>query len=211
MGDIGCHSLDDVFRALKLGAPESVQAASTRGNQDSFPLGSMVTYQFPARDASVQSHNVHVAGMSGAAAGGVAMPACKLVWYDGGLRPARPENLPDGVMMGDNGRLFVGDNGFILNQSVYPEARAKVAAEIGSSIPKSIGHYQEFLEACKGGKPAGSNFEFAGPLAEAVLLGNVALRVQLREDLTLRPLRWDPKSLSMTNLEEANQFILGVS
>ena len=68
-------------------------------------------------------------------------------------------------------------------------------------------HYQEWIRACKGGKPAGSNFDWAGPLAESVLLGNVALRVQLREDLTLCKLLWDSATLKFTNLDEANQFL----
>jgi predicted dehydrogenase len=72
LGDIGCHSLDPVFRALKLGRPDSVEASSTRVNGETFPLASMVTYQFPAREA---------------------MPPVKLVWYDGGLRPPRPAEL----------------------------------------------------------------------------------------------------------------------
>ena len=47
----------------------------------------------------------------------------------------------------------------------------------------------------------------AGPLAESVLLGNVALHVQLREDLTLYKLLWDSAALKFTNLEEANRFV----
>ncbi len=125
--------MDPVFRALKLGAPLSVQAASTRVNEETYPLGSMVTYQFPARPAAPQAINCHVKGLSGAAAGAVAMPPCKLVWYDGGLRPPRPEGLPDGKPMGDNGRLLVGDKGFILGNEVYPESRAK---EIGEHSPR---------------------------------------------------------------------------
>jgi len=207
LGDIGCHAMDPVFRALKLGAPLSVQAASTRVNEETFPVGSMVTYQFPARSVEAQAHNVHVTGLSGAAAGGVEMPACKLTWYDGGLRPPRPDTLPEGVKMGDNGRLLVGDKGFILGNLVFPEACAKDASKITHTIPTSIGHYKEWIAACKGGKPAGSNFDWAGPLAESVLLGNVALRVKLREDLTLGRLLWDGPNLRFTNLEEANKFI----
>ena len=207
LGDIGCHQMDPVFRALKLGAPLTVQGASTRVNQETYPLGSMVTYQFPARSAAVQEINCHVQGLTGAAAGGVAMPPCKLVWYDGGLRPPRPEDLPDGKQMGANGRMLVGDKGFILGNEVYPESRAKEVGQVQKSIPRCDDHYQEWIRACKGGKRAGSNFDWAGPLAEAVLLGNVALRVQLREDLTLCSLRWDAAALKVTNLEEANQFI----
>ena len=69
LGDIGCHAIDPVARALKLGHASSVQASSTRVNEETYPLGSMVTYEFPARGD---------------------MPACKLVWYDGNLRPPTP-------------------------------------------------------------------------------------------------------------------------
>jgi hypothetical protein len=207
LGDIGCHACDPVFRALKLGAPLSVQACSTRLNEETYPLGSMVTYQFPARDAAPQANNYHVQGLSGAGAGGVAMPPLKLVWYDGGLRPPRPEGLEDEQVMGDNGRLLIGDNGFILVNRLYPESRRKELSALPRTIPRVAGHHQEWIQACKAGKPAGSNFAWAGPLAEAVLLGNVALRVQLRTLLTRYKLLWDAPNLRITNLEEANKFI----
>jgi predicted dehydrogenase len=207
LGDIGCHAMDPVFRALKLGAPSSIQGASTRVNTETYPLGSIVTWQFPARLASPQAINSHVKGLSGAAAGGVEMPPCKLVWYDGGLRPPRPDGLPEGAQMGDNGRLLVGDKGFILGNTVYPKSRAEEVGAIRSTIPHSAGHYQEWIKACKGGPPAGSNFDWAGPLAESVLLGNVALRVELREDLTLGRLVWDPAAFKFSNLSDANQFL----
>jgi len=207
LGDIGCHAMDPVFRALKLGAPTSIQACSTRANRETFPLGSMVTYHFPARSARPQDINPHILGLEGAAAGEVEMPECKLVWYDGGLRPPRPEGLPPGRRMGDNGRLLIGDKGFILGDQAYPESCAEAAQEISARLPKSPGHHAEWVQACKGGAPAGSNFNWAGPLAEAVLLGNAALRVQLREDLTLCKLLWDPANLNFSNLEDANQFL----
>ena len=207
LGDIGCHSMDPVFRALKLGAPLSIQASSTRVNEETYPLSSMVTYEFPARPAARQATNCHVRGLSGAAAGAIAMPPCKLVWSDGGIRPPRPEGLPDGKQMGAGGCLLVGDKGFILGNEVYPESRAKRVRDLPKSIPRCDDHYWEWLRACKNGPPAGSNFDWAGPLAESVLLGNVALRLQLREDLTLFPLRWDSHNLRFTNLDEANHFL----
>ena len=70
-----------------------------------------------------------------------------------------------------------------------------------------MGHYKEWIEACKGGKPAGSNFDWAGPLTEVVLLGNVALRQQLREELTTKKLFWDGVNLRFTNSEEANKSL----
>lgn len=207
LGDIGCHAIDPVFRALKLGAPTSVQGSSTRVNTETYPLGSMVTYQFPARGAEPQAHNTYTRGLDPKVAGGLAMPEVKLVWYDGGLRPPRPEALPKGVPMGDNGRLLIGDKGFILGSTVWPEARRKEIGTIPEVITHSAGHYLEWARACKGGPAAGSNFDFAGPLAEAVLLGNVALRVQLREELTRTRLLWDSDALAVSNVPEAAPFI----
>ena len=207
LGDIGCHACDPVFRALKLGAPLSVQGASTRVNGETFPLGSTVTYEFPARDGQPQGLNRHIQGLNGPAAGALEMPPCKLVWYDGGLRPPRPPGLPDQVEMGDGGTLLVGENGFLLGDRLFPESRAREVGEIKSSIPPSPGHYQEWINACKGGPPAGSNFDWAGPLAEAVLLGNVTLRRELRQELTHVKLLWDSPNLRFTNLEAANAFL----
>ena len=207
LGDIGCHYFDPIFRALKLGSPLSVQATSSRVNKETYPLASMVTYLFPERGAEVQSNNYHVRGQQGPTAGGIAMPPLKAVWYDGGLRPARPEGLEEGVAMTANGRLLIGDKGFILGTTVYPEARRKEFADLPRSIPRVANHYGEWAKACKGGTPAGANFDWAGPLAESVLLGNVALRVQLREELTGKKLLWDSASLRFTNSEKANAFL----
>lgn len=68
------------------------------------------------------------------------------------------------------------------------------------SIPRSPGHYQEWVDACKGGQPAGCNFDYAGPLTEIVLLGNAAVR-------SGRKLFWDPLKMSFTNDSEANQYL----
>jgi len=189
LGDIGCHAFDPVFRALKLGSPLSVEASSARVNKETYPLASMVTYQFPARGE---------------------MPPLKLVWYDGGLRPPRPAELEPGEQMGDNGHLFIGDKGKILNQGGYhllPKQRAKEYGDPPKKLPRSIGHHMEWIAACKGGQPAGSNFNWAGPLTEAVLLGNVALRQQLRKELTTKKLLWDGDNLRFTNSDTANQFL----
>src|SRR5262249_32513548 len=139
------------------------------------------------------------------------MPALKLTWYDGGLRPPRPEELEDELLMGDNGRLLIGDHGKILGGGrgdlILPEARKKEFQDVPKTLPRWIGHYKEWIEACKGGKPGGSNFDWAGPLAETVLLGNVALRLQLRKELTLRKLVWDSEAFRFTNFNEANNYL----
>jgi len=194
LGDIGCHALDPVFRALKLGPPLSVEASSTRVNDETYPLASMVTYQFPGRGD---------------------MPPLKLAWYDGGCRPSRPEELEAGREMGANGHLFIGDKGKILTQpgesrrryTLLPESRAKEYGEPPKKLPRSVGHYQEWIGACKGGPPGGSNFDWAGPLTEAVLLGNVALRQQMRQELTTKKLLWDGPNLRFANSETANRFL----
>jgi predicted dehydrogenase len=212
LGDIGCHSFDPVFRALKLGRPLSIEASSTRVNQETYPLASMVTYHFAARGAEPQKNNVHLTTPEALTAARVEMPALKLVWYDGGLRPPRPAELAEDEEMGAMGALLIGDKGKLLSgmrggNRLLP---AKLQEEVGERpkvIPRSNGHYREWAEACKGGKPAGSNFAWAGPLAEVVLLGNVALRPQLRQHLTKHKLMWDAEKMEFTNLPEANKFL----
>ena len=194
LGDIGCHSFDPVFRALKLGHPASVEASSTRVNTETYPLSSVVTYHFPARGD---------------------MPPLKLVWYDGGLRPPRPAELDEETEMGAGGHLLIGDKGKILSIrtqrqrgfALIPESRAKEYGKPPKKLERSVGHYQEWIDACKGGKPAGSNFDWAGPLTEVVLLGNVCLRQQLREELTFKRLLWDGEAMRFTNSDEANKFL----
>jgi len=209
LGDIGCHALDPVFRALKLGSPvvypqkpvppdaatpdkcvwpETIEASSTRVNKETYPLASMVTYRFPARGD---------------------LPPLKLVWYDGNLRPPRPEGLPEGEPMGAGGRLLIGDEGFILGTKIFPESRRKEFEKTPRTIPRSPGHHKEWILACKGqyAQP-GSNFPYwAGPLAEVVLLGNVALQVELRELLTRKRLKWDAVGFRFPNLPEADPFL----
>jgi predicted dehydrogenase len=186
LGDIGCHSIDPIWRALKLEAPLTVEAACTLVNDETYPVASRVTYQFGARGD---------------------MPPVKMHWYDGGMRPPRPDELDEGQQFGDNGTLFVGDKGKMFGHMVIPESRRKEFGKPPKVLERSPGHYQEWINACKGGKPAGSNFDHAGPLAEAVLLGNVALRADLKKKLTRTRLHWDSANFKITNVPEANQYL----
>ncbi len=110
--------------------------------------------------------------------------------------------------MGTNGALLVGDRGKILGQERgyqhIPQSAQKELPNPPGNLPRSIGHYKEWIEACKGGQPGGSNFDWAGPLTEAVLLGNVALRLGLREELTGKKLLWDAVGFRFTNSDKAN-------
>jgi predicted dehydrogenase len=191
LGDIACHYFDPVFRALRLGSPTSIEASSTRVNEETYPVGSMITFEFPARGE---------------------MAALKFVWYDGGLRPPRPAIAKAGDLMGTNGLLLVGDDGALLSDwddpwRILPEQRAQDYGTPPQVLPRSPGHHEEWLHACKGGPAPGSNFDWAGPMTETILLGNVALRSQLREQLTRQKLRWDASRLAFTNHDAANQFI----
>jgi len=187
LGDIGCHQLSAIFKALKLGHPTSVEACSTNYQcppeirDETAPLGSMVHYTFPARGDR---------------------PAVQLTWYDGGMMPPRPEELEPGRRMGGgDGNLYVGDKGKILGHRLIPEARMKEYGRPRRVLPRSPGHYREWLDACKGGKPAGSNFvDHAGLLTGVVLLGNIAIR-------TRQKLYWDGAAMRFTNSNEANKYI----
>jgi predicted dehydrogenase len=186
LGDIGCHSLDPVFRALKLKYPVSVQAVSTLVNKETYPSGSMVRYEFAAREN---------------------MPPVSLIWYDGGLRPMRIPELDKGMEMGTGGTLYIGDKGKILDDRILPESLRKSYKSPAHTIPSSPGHEEEWILACKGGTPGGSDFEWAGPLTETVLLGNIAIRPELKEVLSGQILNWDPVKFGFPNLPEADKYL----
>lgn len=187
LGDMGCHHFDPVFRALKLNAPESVHASSTEVYPETFPKASIVHYDFPARED---------------------MPRVRVSWYDGGLEPPRPEGLPADAPMGRDpgGAYFVGDGGVLMTDGTGHNPRLLPASKMESyrmpaqTIPRSIGHYHEWIEACKGGPKAGAHFDYGGPVTEAVLLGNIAIR-------TGKKLYWDAENMRITNDDEANEYI----
>jgi predicted dehydrogenase len=186
LGDIGCHSLDPIFRALKLKYPTSVQAVSTLVNTETYPSGSIVRYEFPARGD---------------------MPPVSLTWYDGGLRPMLIPELEPGMKMGAGGTLYIGSKGKILNDKILPGTLRESYKAPEPYIPSSPGHEQEWILASKGGAPAGSDFEWAGPLTETVLLGNIALRNEIKEKLGGEVMNWNPDKFSFTNMPEADQFL----
>jgi predicted dehydrogenase len=204
LGDMGCHNLDAAFWALKLGYPSSVEASCSifvptitwdkPFNTESYPQASIVRYEFPAREG---------------------MPALELTWYDGGLMPRRPKELENGRKLGDKlgGAIFIGDEGTLICDSyansprLIPETRMKEYKRPEKSIPRSVGHHKEWIEACKGGKPAGSNFDYAGPMTEVILLGNIAVRMSLKAQEKGLRLAYDGPNMRITNLPEANEYV----
>lgn len=133
------------------------------------------------------------------------MPPVKLFWYDGGLKPFEPDEL-EGRILQREGLIFVGDKGKILagfsgqGPRLIPESKMKSFTQPPKTIPRSPGHYDEWFAAARGGQEAGANFGFSGPVTEALLLGNVALRTRKR-------LYWDGANLKITNLPEANEYL----
>ena len=188
LGDMGIHNIAPVFSSLKLGAPECVYASSTAVFAETLPLACCVHYEFPARDG---------------------MPPVKLHWYDGGLLPPRPEELEDGRELNrEDGILLVGDKGKMLVEGwgghsprLIPEKRMQEYKRPPKSLPRSIGHHNEWIAACKGNGTTRSNFDFAGPLTEAVLLGTICVR------LGGHKLHWDAANLKFTNSDAANALI----
>lgn len=190
IGDMGAHVMDQPFWALKLDAPETVQATSTPFNEETYPMASMVTFTFPARENMVP---------------------VKLVWYDGGFLPPRPYDLEDGRIMGEwgGGVLFIGDKGKLMcsvygeSPRIIPESKMREYKLPEKTIPRSPGIREEWIAACKGGPPTTSNFDYASKLTETMLLGNLAIRLAAKNTI----LKWDPLNLKITNLDEANEFI----
>jgi len=148
-------------------------------NSETYPLGVIARYEFPARGD---------------------LPPVILTWYDGGLRPARPVELEPGEAMEDV--IYIGDKGKILGERLIPRSRMEKYQRPPKTLPRSPGHYHEWVSACRGGPPAGSNFvDHGGLLTEVCLLGNVAVRAQ-------KKLTWDGASLRFTNDDAANGLLL---
>jgi predicted dehydrogenase len=188
LGDMGCHIMDPPFWVLNLGAPTSVEPVKiVGGNEETGPKASIIRYEFPQRGK---------------------MCPVTVYWYDGGILPPRPDGVPENEQLGEgnNGSLFIGDKG-ILTTGCYgngtrllPESRMQTYELPPKTIPRARGHYREWILACKGGEPAGSNFEYAGPLTEMVSLGNVALRAKEK-------IYWDAKNMRVTNVPDANKYV----
>ncbi len=91
---------------------------------------------------------------------------------------------------------------------LIPETRQKEYGKPPQKLERSLGHYMEWVIACKGGKPAGSNFpDHAGLLAQVVLMGNIAIRPALKNKMLTTKLFWDAKEFEFTNVPEANQYL----
>ena len=188
IGDWVCHVVDPVFWALDLGAPKTVQAQAKgydpKAHGETFPKGSVVTYEFEAK------------GDRG---------PVKLVWYDGVETIPRPDDLEPGRNVPGTGAIVIGDKGKIMYGShgaggarIFPEEKMKAYRQPAKTLPRVADHFADWLDAIKNGGKAGSDFDYGGPLTEIALLGVVGIK---RLGQTLQ---WDGPNMRFTNCDEAN-------
>jgi predicted dehydrogenase len=195
LGDMGCHIIDHPVWALGLGAPRTVESRTTldgsflsgdKPNYETYPVAALIYYEFPARGS---------------------LPPVHMTWYDGGLMPPAPAEMPPDQRLPDNGVLYVGSKGKMYHSShggmpqLLPRELHEMAMTVPKTMPRSVGHYEEWVQACKGGPRPVSNFDYSGPLTEIVLLGVLALRSPGRR------LEWDSENLKVKNAPELNQFV----
>lgn len=219
LGDMGCHLIDPAYRALKLTTPLSAEASATTvwvgdfveaNYKDSCPPSSVVKLEFGARENMVP---------------------VTLWWYDGGLRPMRPAELGSDEPFGswDGGILFEGTKGKIVagifgeKATLLPVSKMKDFVPPPPTEPRfAIDHQTVWVNACKGNGATTSPFEYAVPLTETLLMGNLAVRCYDFKRLKAgkKPtswapyeypgrvrLDWDTTAMRVTNFEEANQFV----
>jgi predicted dehydrogenase len=210
LGDMGCHTLNMPFMALKLVSPTSVVAETGDMNRETYPAWAKVTYEFAARGE---------------------LPPVTLRWYEGreggqtnknGKRMLPPEELlakvlvqsKDGIPeeIAKSGAILVGDKGMLYSPSDYggtyrllPEKNFADYKLPKETLPRNatggdLGQKQEWVEAIRGAIPAMSNFDYAGLLTETVLLGNVAMSVG-------KKFQWDMANMKAIGCPEADQYI----
>ena len=214
LGDMGAHLIDHPFWALGLTYPTSIEATSSpfgtmtipgdpnapegsparrnRSRPVSFPLASTVHYQFGARGSQ---------------------PPVKLMWFDGGLFPPRPDVLPDtgpdAVLKSEGGVIFIGEKGILINDTyganprIYPDSLHQQALLVPKTMPRiAWSHEDNWAKAIKGEATASSPLEYAAQLTETMLLGVVALRAGQGKKIL-----YDGEKMQITSAPEANQFL----
>jgi predicted dehydrogenase len=215
LGDMACHIMDAAFRILPIDYPTEVECSTTTAwsgpfeeadYAESCPASSIIHLKFPRKDGKGD---------------------IKFTWMDGGLLPQRPQELRADEMLGDDsgGYIFIGTKGKLMGDYnlppvLLPTARMKDETLPRQTIPRiqgaEDGHYTEWVEACMKGygkMELSSPFEYAGPMSEAVLMGNLALRSYAMRGPNgkgypgRKKLIWDAKNMKITNFDEANQYV----
>lgn len=191
IGDWICHIVDPAMWALDLGAPATIHAEvdgnyNPEKHTELYPAATKITFEFPAK------------GDRG---------PVKLIWRDGSNKIPRTDAIGD-VEIPGTGAVVYGDQGAIIHSShgaggcrILPDARAKEIQLPEQRIPRVKNHHWDWLEAIRTGRPAGSNFDYGGPLTELGLLGAIAVRFPTQK------LEWDSDAMRFTNFSEANGLL----
>jgi predicted dehydrogenase len=225
LGDVGCHLIDIPFRTLGLKYPTDAECSvgsvyTQMWNADYHPEGcppsSFTTLHFGATEKSNSP--------------------IEMTWSDGGIRPAHPDIIPADSDIGGrdsaNGVLIIGEKGIIstnINDSspLMPklylnDGTTDFGPETEDDLEPEYGHQRKWVDACKAGFGSAehlaltSSFDYAGPMTETVLMGNLAIRSYMlqrensqgkMEFFARKKLLWDGENTRITNLEEANQFV----
>jgi predicted dehydrogenase len=211
LGDMGCHLIDPAYKTVGLGYPDSVECS-----QVSIFLKDWTPEFFPESCPAASSVILNFPGKEG-------KPDVKMHWLDGGIIPQRPEELGADEIFGDKGGggvLIIGTKGKMMcgtygsDPTILPTIKTK-----SLNIPQTLarvpeGHYVQWVNACiagYGNKEVSSPFEYAGPLTETILMGNLALRswnIKSGDQFPGRKkLLWDAPNMRITNFDEANQFV----
>jgi predicted dehydrogenase len=225
LGDVGCHLIDIPYRVLNLGHPTDAECSvgtiftqmwTPEYHPEGAPASSFITLHFEATEKTNSP--------------------IQMTWSDGGIRPPRPDVIPADHDMGGpnsaNGVIIIGENGVIttnINDSspLMPklylnDGTTEFGPESEDFDEPEYGHHRKWIDACKAGygspehRALTSSFDYAGPMTEAVLMGNLAIRSYMlrrensqgqMEFFGRKKLLWDGEKMEITNLEEANQFV----
>lgn len=186
LGDMGCHIIDPVVWSLDLGPAKGVTYKGPTAKKETFPESEVLNYRFEGTKFTAGDEFT-------------------MSWYDGGLKP-KP-NGTHGVVaekLPSNGVLIVGEKGSLVcshgkNPELFPKEKF---ATVELPREDKLNHYQVWIDGIRTGKAPNSNFGYAGPLTETVLLGVIAARVGSEEELL-----WDTKKLRFTNSDAANRHV----
>ncbi|WP_266367185.1 Gfo/Idh/MocA family protein [Tellurirhabdus rosea] len=222
LGDMGCHLIDPAFRVLGLGYPTEVEASigsvflkdwTPEYIPEGCPPSSHVQLKFPASSKNKSE--------------------VTMTWDDGGIRPFRPEGVPADAELSEpdnaNGVYLIGTKGVMMcgtygnNPKVFLPNGKVLSFTPPQQTPPEWGHQISWTEACKAGfnskehKGLTSSFDYAGPLTETVLMGNLAIRSYMLREASAdgksfkfngrKKLLWDGQSMKITNFDGANQFV----
>jgi predicted dehydrogenase len=188
LGDMACHTVNMPFMALNLRDPISIQATTDGHDKVFFPKWSVINFQYPELDGRAP---------------------LTMMWYDGGKLPEQ-SLFSEGDKIESSGILVIGDKGKMYAPGDYCERGYKLTGVDRPKVdpPKSPGHFEEWVRAIKGGEEAMSNFpNYAGPLTETVLLGNLAVWCAEEAGAPGKKVEWDAENMEAKNAPEAAHLI----